>query len=34
MYSEVMKTVQCAHPHYHHNGFAGYGRPVAEFMHC
>ena len=21
MYSEVMKTVQCAHPHHHHNGF-------------
>ena len=21
MYSEVMKTVQCAHPHHHQNGF-------------
>ena len=21
IYSEAMKTVQCAHPHHHHNGF-------------
>ena len=22
IYSEVMKTIQCAHPPHHHNGFA------------
>ena len=21
MYSDVMKTIQCAHPPHHHNGF-------------
>ena len=21
VYSGVMKTIQCAHPHHHHNGF-------------
>ena len=37
IYGNIMKTIQCAHPPHHHNGFvanAGYGQPVTEFTHC